>query len=105
TTTVLTQLTHDLATPLGVIMGMTYLLLSEDNGLSADGRSCLEDVSREALRASEMLKRSSSVEPHTRPQPASPTPVASLNRASVSGAGTRMVLIADDDAATRRLVS
>ena len=56
-TTLLAQLAHDLATPLGVVMGMTQVLLSEDNGLNADGRSCLEDVSREALRAAEILKR------------------------------------------------
>jgi DNA-binding response OmpR family regulator len=105
TTTVLTELAHDLASPLGVVMGMTTVLLSEDNGLIADGRSCLEDVSREALRASEILKRLSSGEPHASPQPSSITPVTSLNRASVSGPGAKMVLIADDDPATRRLVS
>ena len=55
--TLLLELAHDLATPLGVVMGMTQVLLQEDTGLSADGRSCLEDVASEARRACEILKR------------------------------------------------
>jgi CheY-like chemotaxis protein len=105
TTTVLAELAHDLAGPLGVVVGMTHVLLSDDNGLNADGRTCLEDVSREALRASEVLKRLSSGEPHTNPLPSSDPSVASLSRATVSGPGAKVVLIADDDPATRRLVS
>jgi len=103
-TTLLAQLAHDLATPLGVVMGMTQVLLLEDNGLNADGRSCLEDVSREALRATEILKRLNQVEPdagHVAP-PVAYSPNAS--RAPTAGSGTKVVLIADDDAATRRLV-
>ena len=53
-TTILTELAHDLATPLGVVMGLTQVLLQDDNGLHADGRSCLEDVASEALRACEV---------------------------------------------------
>ena len=95
------QLAHDLATPLGVVMGMTQVLLSEDNGLNADGRACLEDVSREALRATEILKRLNQVEPDAGP-PVAHSP--NLSRAPTAGSGTKVVLIADDDAATRRLV-
>ena len=100
-TTLVAQLAHDLATPLGVVMGMTQVLLSEDNGLNADGRACLEDVSREALRATEILKRLNQVEPDAGP-PVAHSP--NLSRAPTAGSGTKVVLIADDDAATRRLV-
>jgi CheY-like chemotaxis protein len=95
-TTLLAQLAHDLATPLGVVMGMTQVLLLEDNGLNADGRSCLEDVSREALRAAEILKQLNHVDPDAN---SAARPVAPQ-----SGSGSKMVLIADDDPATRRLV-
>jgi DNA-binding response OmpR family regulator len=99
-TTVLAELSHDLATPLGVVMGLTDALLSDDNGLNAEGRSYLEDVAREALRASEILRHLQ--QPETGPRPVIP-PVAPLGEA-VSGSARTLVLIADDDAGTRRLV-
>jgi DNA-binding response OmpR family regulator len=102
--TVLTELTHDLATPLGVVVGMTQVLLRDDNGLNADGRSCLEDVSREALRAAEILKRLNQVEPGASPLSPPVRLVADLSRATTSGPGNKRVLIADDDPGTRRLV-
>jgi signal transduction histidine kinase len=105
TTSALAELAHDLASPLGVVLGVTHVLLSEDNGLNAEGRSCLEDVSHEARRAAEILERSTSGEPQTSSLASSGPVVASLKRATVSGPGARMVLIADDDPATRRLVS
>jgi DNA-binding response OmpR family regulator len=104
-TATLNQLTHDLATPLGVVMGMSQVLLSEDTGLNADDRLCLEDVAREALRATEILKRARSQEPGSAsaaqpaPRAADPIPAAS------PAFGRKVVLIADDDPATRRLVS
>lgn len=80
-TTLLAQLAHDLATPLGVVMGMTQMLLSEDNGLNADGRSCLEDVSREALRAAEILKGLNQVEPDANSAALQVAHVPNLSRA------------------------
>ncbi len=103
-TTVLKQLAHDLATPLGVVMGMTQLLLAEDNGLNADGRACLEDVAREALRACAINERLNPVESGTSMVPPPATHVPELGRATGSGPGSRKVLIADDDPAMRRLV-
>jgi DNA-binding response OmpR family regulator len=103
-TTVLTELAHDLATPLGVVVGMTQVLLSDDNGLNADGRSCLEDVSEAAQRACEILKRLNPVEPGASPVSPSDTYVPELGRTTRSGPGSKLVLIADDDPATRRLV-
>ena len=83
---------------------MTQVLLSEDNGLNADGRSCLEDVSREALRAAEILKRLNQVEPDANSTALPVAQVPNLSRVPQSGSGSKMVLIADDDPATRRLV-
>ena len=103
-TSVLTQLAHDLATPLGVVMGMTQVLLSDDNGLNADGRSCLEDVSREALRACEILKRVNLVEPGASHVGSAVAHVSERGRATMAASGRKLVLIADDDPATRRLV-
>jgi DNA-binding response OmpR family regulator len=103
-TTVLAQVAHDLATPLGVVMGMSQAILSDNNGLTADDRSCLEDISREAVRACEILKRLNGAEPATSPVSAPVTQVPDLSRAPSSGPGSKMVLIADDDPATRRLV-
>jgi DNA-binding response OmpR family regulator len=102
---VLAELAHDLATPLGVVMGMSQVLLSDDNGLSADGRSCLEDVSHEALRACEILKRLTRVEPDVGAPPAQVRSEPDPGRTTRPGRGARMVLIADDDPASRRLVS
>jgi DNA-binding response OmpR family regulator len=102
--TVLNDLTHDLATPLGVVMGMTQVLLSDDNGLNADGRACLEDVSREALRACQILKRFDAVDPVASVVLPVVTRGPDPGRASI-GPESKMVLIADDDPATRRLVS
>jgi DNA-binding response OmpR family regulator len=98
------ELTHDLATPLGVVMGLTQVLLSADNGLNTEGRSYLEDVSREALRAGEILKRVNHVERGAGPGSPLDTRAPDLSRATGTGPGTKMVLIADDDPATRRLV-
>jgi DNA-binding response OmpR family regulator len=101
----LAELTHDLATPLGVVMGMTQILVADDNGLTEDGRACLEDVAREARRACEILKRLSVV--GTAATTTARSVIADgppIRRATVAWPGSRMVLIADDDAATRRLV-
>jgi DNA-binding response OmpR family regulator len=103
--TVLAELAHDLATPLGVVMGMTQVLLQDETGLSADGRSCLEDVSREALRACELLKRLNPVESVVSAVVPVVTHAPESGRSSTgSGSARKMVLIADDDPATRRLV-
>jgi DNA-binding response OmpR family regulator len=99
-TTVLAELSHDLATPLGVIMGLTDALLSDDNGLNAEGRSYLEDVARGALRACEILRHVQ--QPETGPSPVIP-PFAPVG-APVSAPARTLVLIADDDAGTRGLV-
>jgi CheY-like chemotaxis protein len=104
-TTELRELTHDLATPLGVVSGMTQALLADNIGLDADGRSCLEDVSREALRACAILKRFDQVQPPAGPTPAVLTPVPDMSLATRSGPSSKTVLIADDDPATRRMVS
>ncbi len=104
-TAVLKELAHDLATPLGVVIGMTQVLLSDDYGLNADGRSCLVDVAREALRASEILKRLSHFEPGASPLPSPVTYLRDSSPATKSGLSPKIVLIADDDPATRRLVS
>jgi CheY-like chemotaxis protein len=101
---ILADLTHDLATPLGVVMGMTQVLLTDDNGLNDDGRSCLEDVAREALRASEILKGCNSVGLAASTSPVPVVQEPSVRRAIPPGVGSKMVLIADDDPATRRLV-
>jgi len=103
-TTTLSELAHDLATPLGVVMGMTQALLTDDNGLNLDSRACLEDVAREALRACAILKRLNPIDASASPprQPATLDP--DLRRATASGPGSRTVVIADDDPATRRLV-
>jgi CheY-like chemotaxis protein len=100
-TTALADLTHDLATPLGVVMGTTDALLSEDNGLNAEGRSYLEDVAREALRACAILRQVNLSE--ASPGPALQAPVVS--RPISAGPGSKTVLVADDDAGTRRLVA
>jgi CheY-like chemotaxis protein len=87
-----------------VVMGMPLVLLSDDNWLNADGRACLEDVSREALRACQILKRLDPVDPVVRLVLPVVTHGPDPSRASI-GPETKMVLIADDDPATRRLVS
>jgi DNA-binding response OmpR family regulator len=98
----LAALTHDLATPLGVIAGMVQVLLDDEYGFNADGRACLEDVLESATTACERLKQGRGADDGSAsvghgldgtPPVASPMP------------GSKMVLIADDDAATRRLVS
>jgi DNA-binding response OmpR family regulator len=104
-TTLLKKVTHDLATPLGVVMGMSQLLVAEDLGLSADDHAVLEDIAREALRACTILERLNEVEPHARPDPRLIAPqVPDVNRPSVSGTNSPTVLIADDDPAMRRLL-
>jgi signal transduction histidine kinase len=60
-TSVLKELAHDLATPLGVVMGMTQVLLADDSGLTADRRSCL----RMLLEKRWAHARSSGVRPPT----------------------------------------
>ena len=92
-TATLRKLAHDLATPLGVVMGMSQVLLSEDLGLSADDRACLEDIAREAIRACAILEGLNAPVVDSPGVPITP------------GVGTRVVVIADDDPATRRLVS
>jgi CheY-like chemotaxis protein len=103
-TTALTELAHDLATPLGVVMGMTQVLLTNDTGLNAEDRLCLEDVARETLRACEILKRVQAGESGSsvvsEPAPRGPD----VSRTASPRPVSKVVLIADDDPATRRLV-
>jgi DNA-binding response OmpR family regulator len=99
-TAALASLTHDLATPLGVVLGMSHVLLMGETELSADDRLCLEDVAREAQRACEILKRTQAAEAGSSPV----AQVSAPSRAIVAGPGRKVVLIADDDPATRRLV-
>jgi CheY-like chemotaxis protein len=100
-TTVLAELSHDLATPLGVVMGVTEALLTDDNGLNAEGRAYLEDVAREALRACEILRHLNKAEPDLSPVIPPVAPVS----ATTPRPARSVILIADDDAGTRRLVS
>ena len=105
-TTLVRKVAHDLATPLGVVMGMSQVLLSEDNGLDADGREGLEDIAREAQRACAILERLNDPEPQAGPISPAVTPsVPDVNRATAFGTGSKMVLIADDDPAMRRLLA
>jgi DNA-binding response OmpR family regulator len=97
-TATLSKLAHDLATPLGVVMGMSQMLLSEDIGLNNDDRACLEDIGREALRACAILDGLKA--------PASDIPpITNVDRPSAHGSGSKIVVIADDDAAMRHLIS
>ncbi len=105
-TTLVGKVAHDLATPLGVVMGMSQVLLSEDNGLDADGREGLEDIAREAQRACAILERLNDPEPQAGPISPAVTPgVPDVNRATALGTGNKTVLIADDDPAMRRLLA
>jgi len=97
-TTKLSKLAHDLATPLGVVMGMSQMLVSEDIGLNADDRACLEDIAREALRACAILE-------DLEARPADALPITTVDRPTSSGMGSKVVVIADDDAAMRHLIS
>ena len=97
-TAALSKLAHDLATPLGVVMGMSQMLLVEDIGLNADDRACLEDIGREALRACAILDG-------LNPPPGDTPRVTNVDRPSAPGAGSKVVVIADDDAAMRHLIS
>ena len=97
-TTKLSKLAHDLATPLGVVMGMSQMLVSEDIGLNADDRACLEDIAREALRACAILEGLEA-------RPADAPPITTVDRPTSSGTGSKVVVIADDDAAMRHLIS
>jgi DNA-binding response OmpR family regulator len=103
-TMVLTELAHDLATPLGVIMGMSQMLLSDEKELTDDGRACLEDVSQAALRACEILDLIGHVKPGADAVAPSTVYPPDHGRASKVGPGSKLVLIADDDPATRHLV-
>jgi DNA-binding response OmpR family regulator len=99
----LAALKHDLATPLGVIAGMAQVLLDDDYGFNEDGRACLEDMLQAATTASEHVKRAGNEPPDTNTtRTAYATDFTAHPGPSTD---TRMVLIADDDAATRRLVS
>jgi CheY-like chemotaxis protein len=104
TTDTLNKLIHDLATPLGVVVGMTQVLLSENNGLNEDGRECLEDVAREALRASEILKRVSEFERQASVLSSPAARVRDVTAAQRREPPNMIVLIADDDSASRQLV-
>jgi len=97
-TTKLSKLAHDLATPLGVVMGMSQMLVSEEIGLNADDRACLEDIAREALRACAILEGLEA-------RPADARPITTVDRPTSSGMGSKVVVIADDDAAMRHLIS
>jgi len=100
----LSTLRDDLATPLGVILGMSHVLLIGQTALDADDRECLEDVHCAAKQASEILHRSSSAAAN--PKPASRVAlVPDPSRVSLPEPGNRIVLIADDDPVTRRMVS
>src|SRR5438132_13826146 len=93
-TATLRKLAHDLATPLGVVMGMSQMLISEDLGLSADDRACLEDIAREALRACAILDGLKA--------PLSSTPrVTAVDRPITPATGHKVVVIADAAPATR----
>jgi DNA-binding response OmpR family regulator len=105
----LAKLRHDLATPLGVVLGVTQALLVSDDGLDIDRRESLEDASAAAVQAGEILKRSyqasqDQVEPDAAPQPPPLELLPEAGRATTPGS-RRMVLIADDDPLTRRLLS
>jgi CheY-like chemotaxis protein len=97
-TATLSKLAHDLATPLGVVMGMSQVLLSEDIGLNADDRACLEDIAREALRACAILEGLNAPAPDSRRVPDGDRPIP-------PGTGSKVVVIADDDPAMRSLIS
>ena len=97
-TTTLSKLTHDLATPLGVVMGMSQMLISEDLGLSAEDRACLEDIAREAVRACAILDGLNA-------PPAGTPRVSAVDRPITPATGNKVVVIADDDAAMRSLIS
>jgi DNA-binding response OmpR family regulator len=103
-TAALSTLRHDLATPLGVILGMSQVLLVGQTEWDADDRECLEDVHRAATQAGEILKQSvaDAIDP-TVILPASSAP--DLSRVTRPVPGNRIVLIADDDPASRRMVS
>jgi DNA-binding response OmpR family regulator len=99
-TNTLSSLAHDLATPLGVVMGMTQVLLAGESALSADDRLCLEDVAQAGVQAGEILKRLHAPESGSSPV----VPVSAATRVTRPGIGRKVILIADDDPATRRLV-
>jgi len=100
----LAALAHALATPLGVVMGMTQLVLANGYGLDASGRACLEDVALGGARARELLDALAPVNAHLHA-------ISPVDRGARPAQLTRLesarniVLIADDDAATRRLIS
>ena len=102
----LSKLRHDLATPLGVVMGITQALLAYDDGQDIDRRESLEDASAAAVQAGEILKRThhDQVEADAGPTVPRPELPPDDGRATTSGAGSRVVLIADDDVLTRRLL-
>jgi DNA-binding response OmpR family regulator len=101
----LAALRHDLATPLGVIAGLAQVMLDEGYGLDADGRLCVEDVLEAATTACRHLMPGGGVpEPAAEPA-AAPAHAGDTPPRPAQTAGAQMVLIADDDPATRRLVS
>ncbi|HEY3061618.1 MAG TPA: response regulator [Chloroflexota bacterium] len=100
----LSTLRHDLATPLGVILGMSHALLAGETDLDADDRESLEDIYRAANQAGEILKQSSSAANEPRPT-VSVIPDPDSAGVRRPEPGNRIVLIADDDPATRRMLS
>jgi CheY-like chemotaxis protein len=76
------------------------VLLASESGLTADDRLCLEDVAEAGVRAGEILKRIRPPEPAAAPV----AQVSAASRPNQPGLGRKVILIADDDPATRRLV-
>jgi CheY-like chemotaxis protein len=94
--TQLRKLRHDLATPLGVALAMTHVVL-RDAVLANEDREALEDVERALGNATRIIKGQDS---------AAPAAAEQLNGAAADDAMLErgIVLIADDDAAIRRSV-
>jgi DNA-binding response OmpR family regulator len=99
-------LVHELATPLGVISVMARLLRDADIALDEEDRACLVDINDAARRASDILIRAQERESGSADACVSvpATSPASMSNREVQ-TRSRLVLVADDDDANRRLVS